>query len=382
MPDHDADLAPLPPDDPWSDEAGPQRREFARADLVTLAQRGIVTPDLMCNELLYPGLVHSIAGPPEAGKTTVALWMAARILETGGTVAMFDEESGPDMTVDKLTALGCGEPDLVNFHYFPFPGRNWNDGDIAELYDLHDRSKPVLSLFDSVGAFMALAGMDENKATDTSRFYMRVLLPLSRSLHSTLLLIDHDTKGSEGGGSNGSGSGSRYARGSGAKLGAIDVMFKVSPLRAFSRSQDGAVILQVTKDRPGWLNPRKYRLDITSHLDVTFTEARGAHGETDTAESGLIKLSPAEQKLMSCVTENQCGVEKMAARVSSKYGHGLRRETVSRGMTHLVELGFAEVVHLGGAGRGDFTTWRKKMPGEQPLIAATDVSPDEKRDEG
>ena len=55
--------------------------------------------------------------------------------------------------------------------------------------------------------------------------------------------------------------GSRYSRGSGAKLAVVDVAFKIRIIKPFTRAQDGILGLDVPKDRRGWL-PRAHRIRV------------------------------------------------------------------------------------------------------------------------
>jgi hypothetical protein len=68
-----------------------------------------------------------------------------------------------------------------------------------------------------------------------------VLTPVAREHGAAVLVIDHDTKNGEA---------SRFARGSGAKLAACDVTYKVSIIQAFDRTTNGVLRMQVSR-RPG-----------------------------------------------------------------------------------------------------------------------------------
>ena len=87
------------------------------------------------------------------------------------------------------------------------------------LRELVDDINPGIVLWDSSAAFLARAGLDENSAADVTRFWSQVLTPLAREHGAAVLVIDHDTKNGEP---------PRFARGSGAKLAATDVAFKVA----------------------------------------------------------------------------------------------------------------------------------------------------------
>jgi hypothetical protein len=141
--------------------------------------------------------------------------------------------------------------------------------DIADLAQLVLATRPVLVIWDSSAAFLARAGLDENAAADVTRFWANVLTPCARRGGAAVLAIDHDTKNSEP---------SRYARGSGAKLAASDVAFKIEPVKPFSRDTDGLSKLTITKDRRGWLH-RAYDVQFTSGVVLGIKVTEKAAGE-------------------------------------------------------------------------------------------------------
>ena len=61
-------------------------RPFPTVDLQAVAKAGISKPILLFHGLLYRGMLHSLAGPPDSGKTTIALRAALDLLAQGETV--------------------------------------------------------------------------------------------------------------------------------------------------------------------------------------------------------------------------------------------------------------------------------------------------------
>jgi hypothetical protein len=178
-PDPDPDLPdPDPPaGPPGDDETAP----LARFDLGALMASGVPPPALLCGGLLYAGGLHTLTGPPDCGKTTFALWCATRLLAEARTVAMFDEESGPELTAEKLISLGATPGDITGgLAYFPYPARTWTRGDVTELARTLTGLGPALVIWDSSAAFLARAGLDENDALDVTRFWSTVLAPCAR----------------------------------------------------------------------------------------------------------------------------------------------------------------------------------------------------------
>ena len=186
-------------------------RPFRELSLAALVREGVPPPELLCGDLLYAGGLHSIAGPPDCGKTTIALWWMLQHVRAGQTVMFLDEEGGAELVAEKLIALGATPEEVARIRYYPFPARAWNAYDVIVLRELLDDIKPGIVLWDSSAAFLSRAGLDENSAGDVTRFWSQVLTPIAREHGAAVLVIDHDVKNGEA---------SRFARGSGAKLAA------------------------------------------------------------------------------------------------------------------------------------------------------------------
>jgi hypothetical protein len=310
-------------------QPGGQPRSFDRFDLVQLARDGIAAPGLLCGGLLYAGGLHSLAGPPDCGKTTLAYAWTLSLIRDGHQVVIIDEESGPEQVTEKLLALDTKPDEMHNIRYYPFPGRTWTEADIEALMtDVLAEPRPALVIWDSSAVLLGRAGLDENSAADVTRFWTTVLAPAARHVGAAVLVIDHDTKDSAP---------SRYARGSGAKLAATDVAFKLEALRPFSRAQDGILRLTVTKDRRGWLH-RWHRIHVGHRpLALAITEA----GETQPA------MPPAEAKVLDAMDGTPRTARELVDRIAAKHGHGLRRETVSRALNTLLEAGMADCLVTG-----------------------------------
>jgi predicted ATP-dependent serine protease len=211
----------------------------------TLGDLGKVLADsiplltFLADGYLYAGQLHSITGPPDSGKSTIALWWALRELRAGRTVLLLDEESGRESVAEKLRDLGATPDELARLYYAEFPGRAWDAHDIAALTQLVEEVRPDLIVFDSMAAFMARAGREENDARDVTTFTNEVLLPLARKHRAAVVYLDHVGADPDG-----------------AKLASVDVAYTLDLVTPFSRNQSGLVRLTVTKDRRGYLHRR------------------------------------------------------------------------------------------------------------------------------
>ena len=254
-------------DAPWPAEppAAAPARPFRELSLASLVRDGVPPPDLLCGDLLYAAGLHSISGPPDCGKTTIALWWMLRHVRAGHPVVFLDEEGGAELVAEKLIALGATPEDAETDPLLPVPRPQPGSAyDVIVLRELLDDLKPGIVLWDSSAAFLSRAGLDENSASDVTRFWAQVLTPIAREHGVAVLVIDHDAKNGEA---------SRFARGSGAKLAATDVAFKVSIVQAFDRTTNGVLHMQVTKDRRGWLH-RYWEIGVntTAGMRLVFTE--------------------------------------------------------------------------------------------------------------
>jgi len=338
-PPEEAAVYPFPgANDPPAGERD-QARPFPRVDLAALARVGVAPPELVCSGLLYRGGLHSLAGPPDSGKSTLLYLWTLELLAAGATVVLLDEEAGRELATEKLLALGAAPELLDRLVYVEFPARTWDTPDRRGLAALVDQVRPALVGFDSAGAFLGQAGLRENDAPDVTAFYKGVLLPTARQSHAAVVVLDHVTKQEDAG---------RYARGSGAKLQLVDVAFMVEPVRAFTRQQSGQLRLTVTKDRRGWLaRAHEVRVEVDAcRLAVAIAPA-GVEPDAivdDPALAGL-DLSPAALKLLAVLRGAAEGTpltrRELVDRLAGRYGRGLARPTVSSALNELAKAGLA-----------------------------------------
>lgn len=323
-------------------------------DLAGLMRKGVTEPAVL-DGLIYPGKIHALTGPPEAGKSVLSLWLAWQVMQRGSNVVVVDEEAGPSATAAILLGFGA-DPDLIEkcLSYVPFPGLRWGDGDLGGLHRLLAAAQPKLSIWDSAGALMGSSGMDENSSRDVTNFWYRVLMPVSRDFRCAVLLTDHDAK---------DGAESRYARGSTAKLAVVDVMLKLNPVVPFSRIRDGLVNLTVTKDRPGYLH-RNYRIRyLHSPLRLEFAKSAPA------AAAGA-GIPPGAAALAKVLSEVPAGISELVDRLVSAGEYPLKRDTCSRYLNLLLDRGETDRIDQGP---GREALWIKPPP-DKPTDEGTDAA--------
>src|SRR5258708_7077135 len=289
----------------------------------------VVSPVPICGDLLYTGAVHTLTGAPDSGKTTLACWWMLTLMREGRPVLFLDEEGGTDIVAEKFQALGARPGERLV--YVPFPNSNWAPADREMLFQLLAQRKPALVMWDSSAAFLSRAGLDENSAHDVTEFYSQVLTPTARIHGAAVVVIDHDTKSSEP---------SRYARGSGAKLAATDVAYKITQIAPFSKDQSGSAKLVVTKDRRGWLH-RAHEVTFTAGevLDITVREA-GA----DLAGNPL-HLNPGQQKILLALEGQPPSAWPQIQQLMADRGwKPLTRQVLSKYLHDLLDRGLVDSI--------------------------------------
>lgn len=318
------------------------QRELPDFDLGELARAGIQPPELLAGGMLYAAGVHSLAGQPGGGKTTLMAWWMLSHIRCGGRVMLLDEESGPELMAEKFLDLGASPDELrpPRFSYVPFPSRGWNLFDVAQLHERIGERKPGIVAWDSAAAFLSIAGRDENSALDVTGFWQKVLVPCARVYGSAVLVPDHTGKGDHGG----------YGRGSGAKKAASDVQYIIETVRPFNRHQDGLLKLTTSpgKDRRGHLAVAyEIRVRAGPPLALEVAEAAASPGRP-----GARRMPPAKAKLLEALEAIGDGLpvtgRQLVDWIAAKHGHGLTRQTVSTNLNELARDGLAEDLGLDG----------------------------------
>ena len=209
------------------------------------------SPDLLTRTdgaaLLYAGKLHSLQAEPSVGKTWIALLAAIQILEVGGSVVFLDYEDSPSGILGRVLALGA-EPAHVRERFrYSRPSGAWTAAEDADMRRVLDEMNPDLVIIDGLVEALTREGYSEDSSTDVIAYMDRVPRKIART-GAAVLILDHVAKDKDGRG--------RWARGTGAKLGAWDgAAYQVKVTHSFDRHNDGTMKLIVAKDRPGGVGP-------------------------------------------------------------------------------------------------------------------------------
>lgn len=193
--------------------------------------------------LLYAGKMHVFQAEPSSGKSWIALHAVREVLDIGGAAIYLDLEDTGRGILGRLRALGADPHAIRDRFRYAAPTGKIGVVERMELDQLLDELNPDLVVIDGVGESLARQGLSEDKAEDVLRWMDLLPRPIAAT-GAAVLMIDHVAKDPEQRG--------RWARGSGAKLGAVDgASYQVKLDQSFARSKAGAVKLIIAKDRPG-----------------------------------------------------------------------------------------------------------------------------------
>lgn len=218
--------------------------------------------------LLYPGKVHALNAAPEAGKSWLALAACVERMRAGSHALYLDFEDSPVDIVTRLLELGAQPGEILERFHYIHPSERLDAAAQVHLAGVLAAWEISVAVVDGLAEALALNAMDENDASDVTRFF--VLLPrVIAATGAAVLLIDHVVKDAEKQG--------RYARGSGAKLAGIDgAVYRLEQVRPFARGRDGMAKLVVAKDRHGWIRKAAHNATVAAELHLC-SPAEGQH---------------------------------------------------------------------------------------------------------
>lgn len=244
------------------------------------------------NAIFYAGMVNSLFGEPESGKTIIAQAAISEVAKADRRSVFVDiDHNGPESIVARLISMGVAEDYLADTDRF----RYFEPEDKQQLLDLVAYLRvwrPALAVIDSVGELLPLFGLNSNSPDDFTAVHAAVLKPLATA-GAAVLIIDHLAKNTD--------SKAAGPTGTAAKRRAISgVAIRVKVNEQFVPGFGGSAWLTVNKDRHGGLRkhcPRGERepsaglFQLTSHGDQLTWNLR-ASSSSDAAE--ILDVSKAD----------------------------------------------------------------------------------------
>jgi hypothetical protein len=190
-------LSPIP------EELLKRPNPFESADVAQALEDGVEPPEVLVEDVILAGKVHSVYSAGGTGKTFYAAYIAGEVLKGGGSVVYFDQENGLRIIAERAECLGI-TPEMArgNLHYYPFPTMSLEEQLIEAFEDLLDEIKPDLVIFDSWVNLLAMCGLKENESVDVAT-WSEAYSQKARHRGIAVLILDHvpkDGKGPRGSG--------------------------------------------------------------------------------------------------------------------------------------------------------------------------------------
>lgn len=294
--------------------------------------------------LFYSGRVNSLFGPSESAKSWIALHSGVQEMKLGERVMYVDLEDDPMSAISRMQALGASFDDLrMLFRYVhpetplaPMQRSRYGKPDATEegrlsqsvFKALQDKFDPTLVIVDGMTVLYGLHGLDTNDAMGTD-VITGWLKSLTRGGRSTVLVIDHTTKGG-GAGSSPVGSQHKTAMIQGSSL-RVDVVDRPMP------GKKGLVQLIVSKDRPGVVRAASTdaKEQVAADVEIDSTEPGVTDISVNTPDGNAMVIGSTdaqEQKLQSLAQ-----AEKYKDRVLDLFGGDIEARLTTRRVSQ--ELG-------------------------------------------
>jgi hypothetical protein len=193
----------------------------------------------------YAGKRNELHGPPESGKSWVALLVVLEVIRRGEVAVWIDFEDSPRAIVTRLLALGAEEDAILqNFRYIQ-PAELLTPEAVIDLR--LELAGAVLVVVDAVNEAMTTSGLNPNDNRDIAIWY-GVIPHLASLAGCASLMLDHVAKDPEQ---------RRGATGGAHKTAALDgASYSLDAKTPFGRGSSGLLVLRLGKDRPGYVRGR------------------------------------------------------------------------------------------------------------------------------
>lgn len=272
--------------------------------------------------LFYPGLVHSVHGESESGKSWIAQIGTALELRRGHRVLYADFESDPGSVVGRLLLLGC-TPEQINT-LLDYRRPEESPKTVAALRDWQDMLTGSYALAvidgvtDAIGTFkLAQGGSNDNDAV--AEFLREFPRKLADRTGAAVILVDHVVKNGDARG--------RFAIGGQAKMAGLSgASYSAKQTRTLGRGLVGEVTLRIGKDRPGGIRPHcgstdahqsqeAARITIDSTGPVICWQVGGPRDSGEAGGSHQVRPTNLMEKASRFVEENPGSSQAAVLRV-------------------------------------------------------------------
>lgn len=345
------DIPREPPDDGAREHRGDDEAEATTWEAVDLGPylRGEiepVTPSVGAyrtdgQQVLYPGLEHSVIAHTAAGKTWFALaCVTAEILAAHPVVYLHFEESTAASTVERLLRIGLPADVIDRLVLFAAPSKPLRHGWLDPLIAM----QPTLVIIDGVNEAMVLQG-EKIDLEGWSAVRRRLVVPFKEN-GAAVLECDHLPLSAD------PLRGDAY--GTVHKGNVIDgARFALVRKEMFGRGRRGVSHLYSTKDRPGYLGVAGKPNDkgdvflgtlvaddsSTAGPDFLTLYAPKGDDNTDKQTVTAAQLADIVHDVISALPDQIVGSQRKLCAQMRQAGHGYRRTAIADAVDDLIVTG-------------------------------------------
>ena len=259
----------------------------------------------------------AIVAATGSGNTMLCLVLMRSVVRAGGTVVYLDQENGPDVIKERMSALAYSDDEMQRVKYYPYPGAT--QGEFAALVAEVTQHTPDLVVLDPKINFLSAAELDEDKARDTTAFHTAVVVPLRRT-GAAILEFDHlGHKGDR-------------PRGSSAKSGHAEAEWSFSVDRNFDKGTTATATLK--------RGPKNRRSSLPPHLEFTMggdgkggfifrSREAAIHTEEVKRWKDLLKLTEAYLEESHPDPSSTIGADKLGECLRERGRHSIRSSSAN-----------------------------------------------------
>ncbi len=239
-----------------ADEVLREERAEGRSSWRSIDLRDVMGPDdgrdaptlLLSSDgtyFLYAGKRNELHGPPESGKSWVALLVVLEIIRRGEVAVWIDFEDSARSVVKRLLALGATEDAVVECFRYIQPAERLTPETAIDLR--LELVGAALVVVDAVAEAMSTSGLNPNDNRDIAVWY-DTIPHLASLAGAASFMLDHVAKDPEQ---------RRGATGGAHKTAALDgASYSLAARTPFGRGSVGLMVLRLQKDRPGYVRGR------------------------------------------------------------------------------------------------------------------------------
>jgi hypothetical protein len=304
--------------------------------------------------LLRRGWVHLFHGKPFCGKTPMTYIAVVEVVKAGGYVLLVDYEMGRAGAKALLLELGLTEEQIRARILYAYNPQKWSQRRREKLLMEIESRIPDLVVIDSLSRSMAMAGLNQNDATETDAWFHSLATWAADQFGSAVMLIDH-TNRADG----------PHPSGSIQKTAAPQFHVWVQNIRPFSREHaDGYSLLMVQKDRSGQRQIGRPVAELRTESGGSFVLREVGGSSVPAGEEIEVEISGwavEEQKHIDALTDS--GIDPTTRTELVGDGGGInkpRRDALDR----LVAKGPVIERKQPGSARGKFYWLAEFFPGD------------------